>query len=84
MHEGAVVTRYNEPYRQCQYLAVPVGSIAIVAAIVREPESVDDASDGFIHVGRGGGEGGKPYLDIVGRLVGQDVSCGSLARVPGQ
>ena len=39
-------------------MAVPVGSIAIVAAIVREPESVDDASDGFIHVGRGGGGGG--------------------------
>ena len=37
-------------------MAVPVGSIAIVVAIVREPESVDDASDGFIHVG---GEGAK-------------------------
>jgi len=34
--------------------------------------------------GGGGGGGGKNYLDIVGRLVGQDVSCGSLARVPGQ
>ena len=44
-------------------MAVPVGSIAIVAAIVREPESVDDASDGFIHVGRGGGrEGGEKTI----------------------
>jgi hypothetical protein len=38
-------------------LAVPVGSIAIVVAIVREPESAYDASDGFIHVGGGGGDG---------------------------
>ena len=73
MHEGAVVTRYNEPYRQCQYLAVPVGSIAIVVAIVREPESVDDTSDGFIHVGRGGLASSAWHIDQMGQPPRLDV-----------